>query len=230
MIVVDTIQRWAAMAAVTAALSGIAFGVGYHRGDQARDNAWIAKQAKAERQARTEHDAEVTKGRQAAADLAAALQSKGDQYAQLQKLHADVIRQHRLTVQRCVPRVAAAGARSQPLTVAGAASAPGSVALPAAVPDTDVGGSSAEPGLSLAAVWLWNSALDAATGQPAGACRVDAQTGQADPACAADSGLDIADAWTNHRINAQACADDRLRHERLIDYLEQREKRSARKQ
>lgn len=228
MIVVDSLQRWATTAAVVAALSGVTFGLGYYRGDQARNDAWIVKQAKAERQVRDKHDAELAKGREAAAELAAQLQSKGNQYAELQKLHADVIRQHRLTVQRSVSRVAAADARGSTAPIASrahAAAAPGCVALSEAVPDA--AGGAAEPGLSLAAVWMWNSALDGAADRPAGACRVDAQTGQADPACAADSGLDLADAWTNHRINAQSCTEDRLRHERLIDFLEQREKRAS---
>jgi hypothetical protein len=40
------------------------------------------------------------------------------------------------------------------------------------------------------------------------------------PARAADAGVSIAAAWANHTANAQACAADRLRHQRLIDYIE----------
>jgi len=72
--------------------------------------------------------------------------------------------------------------------------------------------------LSLAAVWMWNSAL-AGTDVPAGTC------GLADTsveACAADSGLTVDDAWTNHDINARSCAADRLRYRALIEFLTER--------
>lgn len=73
--------------------------------------------------------------------------------------------------------------------------------------------------LTLGAVWLWNAALSGQAAAPAGACRVDAATGQANPACATRSGLTLDDAWDNHAANAAACAQDRARHQRLIDYL-----------
>ena len=72
--------------------------------------------------------------------------------------------------------------------------------------------------LSLAAVWMWNSAL-AGTDVPAGTC------GLADTsveACAADSGLTVDDAWTNHDINARSCAADRFRYRALIEFLTER--------
>ncbi|MDP9911396.1 hypothetical protein J2W27_003520 [Variovorax boronicumulans] len=72
--------------------------------------------------------------------------------------------------------------------------------------------------LSLAAVWLWNSAL-AGTDVPAGAC------GLADTsveACAADAGLTVDDAWDNHHLNAKSCATDRLRHRALIEFITER--------
>jgi hypothetical protein len=70
--------------------------------------------------------------------------------------------------------------------------------------------------LSLGAVWMWNSAL-AGANVPAHSCGADAATAEA---CALGSGLSLADAWDNHATNAQTCAADRLRYERLIDYLE----------
>ncbi|WP_208513532.1 hypothetical protein [Variovorax paradoxus] len=72
--------------------------------------------------------------------------------------------------------------------------------------------------LSLAAVWMWNSAL-AGTDVPAGAC---GSADTSDAACAADSGLAVDDAWDNQRLNARACAADRLRHAALIEFLTQR--------
>jgi hypothetical protein len=73
--------------------------------------------------------------------------------------------------------------------------------------------------LTFGAVWLWNAALSGQAAAPAGACRVDATTGQANPACATRSGLTLDDAWDNHAANATACAQDRARHQRLIDFL-----------
>ena len=62
---------------------------------------------------------------------------------------------------------------------------------------------------------MWNSALTG-TDQPAGACGA---ANTATPACAAATSLTTADAWDNHTFNAQLCAEDRLAHQRLIDFL-----------
>lgn len=74
------------------------------------------------------------------------------------------------------------------------------------------------PRLSLAAVWMWNSAL-AGADAPAGACGLADTSSEA---CAADAGLTLDDAWTNHEINARSCAADRLRHRALIEFLTER--------
>lgn len=72
--------------------------------------------------------------------------------------------------------------------------------------------------LSLAAVWVWDSAL-AGADLPAGACGA-ADTSFA--ACAPAAGLTLADAWANHAANSETCAEDRARHQRLIDHLNRR--------
>lgn len=72
--------------------------------------------------------------------------------------------------------------------------------------------------LSLAAVWMWNSAL-AGTDVPAGACGL---AGTSSEACAADSGLTVDDAWDNQTLNAKSCAADRLRFRSLIEFLTER--------
>ena len=81
-----------------------------------------------------------------------------------------------------------------------------------------------EPGidhtLTLGAVWLWNAALTGEASGAAGACRIDAATGQASAACAEPSSIDLDAAFANHTANAQSCAADRARHQRLIDYLQ----------
>jgi hypothetical protein len=76
------------------------------------------------------------------------------------------------------------------------------------------------PQLSLAAVWMWNSALEGRDA-PAGTCGAADATPEA---CSAAAGVTAADAIANHAINAKTCADDRLRFNRLLDYLDERER------
>jgi len=65
---------------------------------------------------------------------------------------------------------------------------------------------------------MWNSAL-AGTDVPARSCSTaDASK----PSCAAGTAISLADAWHNHARNAQSCAEDRLRYQRLIDFLQSR--------
>lgn len=232
----DTLIRLAALAGVAAAM----FGAGYCTGDHQRDNAWRAANAETAKLAQRAYVAEVGRGQQAAAQLQAELINKEARDAELAQLRARVAALGPLTVQRAVPRVGAAsrgglaraGQARPPGAADGvtAAAAPGCLALPAApVPDGVAGAADdgAEPRLNLGAVWLWNAALTGSATAPAGACRVDAATGQASAACAEDSGLDLTDAWANQAANARACADDRLRHQRLIDYLQARDQREA---
>ena len=74
------------------------------------------------------------------------------------------------------------------------------------------------PVLTLAAVRMWNGALTGAD-QAAGACGPAGATEGSDAACAQGSGLTLDDAWANHAANAQACAADRQRYQRLIDFF-----------
>lgn len=90
---------------------------------------------------------------------------------------------------------------------------------PAVSAAVGVGGPSDDPGLSRGAVWMWNSAL-ASADQPAGACGA-ADTSEA--ACAAEAGITLTDAWYNQAANARLCAEDRLNHQRLIDFLKGRQ-------
>lgn len=88
--------------------------------------------------------------------------------------------------------------------------------VPAAV---GVGEPPDDPSLSRGAVWMWNSAL-AGADQPAGACGA-ADTSEA--ACAAAAGITLGAAWDNQAVNARLCAEDRLNHQRLIDFLKGRQ-------
>lgn len=75
------------------------------------------------------------------------------------------------------------------------------------------------PQLSLGAVWMWDSALEGRD-VPAGTCGAAEATPEA---CSAAAGLNVADAWRNHTVNAKQWAEDRLRCERLIDEIERRQ-------
>lgn len=219
----DTLIRLAALVGVAAAT----FGGGYYTGDHQRDNAWRAANAETARLGQKAYVAEVGRGQQAAAALQAELIAKEARDAELDQLRQRVAALGPLTVQRRVPRP---GSAAQAVVAgAAAASAPGCLALPAPLPDGLAGaaGDEPEPRLNLRSVWLWNSALTGSGSTPAGACGVDAPTGEATAACAEDSGLDLTDAWANQAANARACADDRLRHQRLIDYLKARDNREA---
>lgn len=170
---------------------------GYWAGDHQRDNAWKAKQAQVVLDAQQQYQAEVKRGNEAAGHF---LNQLGDQEARYEEL------ENRFeTLRKRVPLLvpAAAGEASAPASQAGAAAPPCINFL-------------ARPQLSLGAVWMWNSAL-AGADVPAGACGADATSAEA---CAIGSGLTTADAWDNHTVNAKSCAADRLRYDRLIDYLE----------
>lgn len=172
-------------------------------GDRHRNNAWLAQQAKVERDAHAKYAAEVKRGQEAADRHVLEQIEKEQRYAELEKKFSAL----RARVPLLVPPAAAPAPQA-----AGAGSEPRGDPPGAVVPGINV---VIRPELSLGAVWLWNSAL-AGADVPAGACGADAVTGEA---CAATSGLTTADAWDNQAVNAKSCAEDRLRYQRLIDYL-----------
>lgn len=153
-------------------------------------------------------------GSQLAATARAEAQSARDLAGRLQK----DLRRDRTLVAGPVA-CAAAGAAFQPEPDRAAApggtgiAAPGPPDVPARLP--------ADAGLRLTAgaVRLWDSAL-AAADVPAGACRSD---DPASAACAAATAITVDDAWDNHIDNASRCAVNRINHQRLIDFLNQRE-------
>ena len=169
----------------------------YWAGDHNRNNAWLAKQAVAERGAHQQYEAEVLRGGAAASSYIAAHQVMQGQFQQLSEKFNGLSKRVPLVVR---PGGAACGVRS-------------STGEPQVEADShidDAGGL-----LTAAAVWMWNSALTG-TDQPAGACgAVDTTTAS----CAVATGLTLIDAWANHGTNAQLCAEDRLAHQRLIDFL-----------
>jgi hypothetical protein len=180
-------------------------GGGYWWGHTATDNAWQAKQAKAD-QTVSKAIAKETKR----ADLAAAsyLQEHLDQEDRYADLHATY--QH---LRRRAP-LAVPG----PVVVADCSRTPGPDAPgPEQRPAPDTAGDGG-PVLTLAAVRMWNGALTGVD-SPAGACGAAVATEGADAACAESAGLTLDDAWANHATNARTCAEDRQRFQHLIDYL-----------
>lgn len=186
--------------------------MGFYEGYKYSNNTWQARQAKQVQAQAQALQAEVQRGQAAATQSSQEQQRLQKSYTVLKEKFDAFTNRGPLVVWRN-----GGGAACAAGVVPGGAVAPGRKSEaqgdggPAAVAD-DAG-----PAVSLSAgaVWLWNSALTGAD-TPVGACGA-ADT--ANPACAVDAGVSLAAAWANHTENAQACASDRLRHQRLIDYI-----------
>lgn len=200
-----------ALALLLLAIALVAGGYGW--GSHATDNAWQAKQAKAEREQNAKYQAEVARGDEAASAYLTEHRDQEDRYAKLD----DQFRAFRKRLPLTVPARVAAHA---PAAAAAAATASTGDDTPAGHGDRPADGDPV-PRLSLGAVWMWNSAL-VGRDVAAGACDAAAATGDAEAACAADAGLDVDDAWANQQENARSCARDRQRYQRLIDFLKGR--------
>lgn len=190
-------------------LCAVVLGAAFYAGAKHERAAWQAAETQKVRDAHEKYEQEVKRGNEAAGHFLEELSEKENRYAELEKKFAEL----RARVPLVVPAPAASGPQA---TGAGPGPQPDLAAPAPAGPSINV---FLRPELSLGAVWMWNSAL-AGADVPAGACGADAQTVEA---CAAGSGLTTADAWDNHTANAKSCAADRLRLERLIDYLERRQ-------
>lgn len=186
--------------AVLTAVAGL-IGVGFWAGHNTANSAAQTKAIKAEREAREKYDLEVKRGDKAVADLIAERAARDLRYTELQGAFDAFKKRSPLLVARPAAACPDLGA---------AAADP---ALGAGHPDAASGG---DPGrLTAGAVWMWNSALDG-TDHPTGACGAS-DTSEA--ACAVETSISLSDAWDNHVLNARLCAEDRLNHQRLIDYL-----------
>jgi len=199
--------NWGLLLALALAFGG----GGYWAGDHNRNNAWLAKQGKQTTAQLQALQAEVQRSQTAASKAITEQQTLQTSYSTLERKFNELKLRGPFVV--FVDRGGGFDAVGLP---AGTVAA-GEVGTAAAIPASAgvVGAADAAVGLSLGAVWMWNSALTGAD-TPAGAC------GAADPAsaaCAADSGLGVAHAWDNHAINAKSCATDRLRHQQLIDFV-----------
>ncbi len=174
------------------------------------NGAWEARQAEAARQAAAAIDREWERGDKAAQALRTELDAQRGRYSQLEGTYREYKRTHSLLAGAALP---AGPGDAVPPGVAGVLSAgetpPGAPAAP--------GGVGRDPALTVGAVWLWNEALVLGHA-PASTCGA---AGASETTCDAASGITLGDAWDNHRVNAQICADNRVAHQKLIDYIQQ---------
>ena len=203
-----------------ALLIGLGYGMGLA-------HAYQRQAAKAQRQATdlvAQFQAGVRKGAADAASLNSELMALRSHNTQLTERLAHVP----LTVPRptCIATRAPASAAAPAVARHGpglAGDAAGVVPELGRAPGADAPGQDSAAGdadeLTLGAVSVWNSAL-AGADVPAGAC---GSAGAPDDACSAGAGIGIEEVWANHVTNAEACAVDRRRYQRLIDHLQSRQ-------
>lgn len=183
---------------------------GYWWGHTATDNAWQAQYAKALEAERAETAKEAERADRAAARYLQEHRDQEDRHAALNSVYQNLRRHAPLVVPGPVAVVPACGTTTEP------------EATPPNPPSVSDAAGNLGPELTLAAVRMWNGALTG-TDQAAGACSpagaaedTDAAAAQA---CAQTAGLTLDDAWANHAVNAQSCAEDRQRYQYLIDFL-----------
>lgn len=196
---------------VLATVAGL-IGGGYWAGHSAATTAAQTEALKAEREARAKYDLEVQRGDKAVADLIAERAAGDLRFNELQGAFDAVKKTTPLLVARRASACAGLGA-------AAAAGAGGHADAPLGAGHPPAGAPGDPDRLTAGAVFMWNSALDGAD-RPAGACG-SADTSEA--ACAAETSVSLGDVWSNHTFNARLCAEDRLNHQRLIDYLKGRQ-------
>lgn len=181
-------------------LSLALLGGGYRWGETAANNARDAQLLQTEAEATERYQEQVKLGNKAATNLITDKQDLQTRNKELERKF-NAARAHAPLVAAAPP--APDAAKGNP--------PPGQdcvVRLPAA-----------DPELSRRAVWMWNSAL-AAADVPSGACGADDTSAEA---CAVTAGIGLEAAWENQAANAKSCAEDRLQHQRLIDFLQARE-------
>lgn len=187
------------------AVAGLVGG-GYRWGDHARDNAWKAKESKRLQAEASAREDELRRGEKASGALG--LELRDQAIANDQLTRAFNVLQKRTSILAASPAAPAVLA-AYPSTPADAGTAT------AAAQDCGARAGGAEPGISVGAVWMWNSALISGD-RPEGACGL---SDLSEGACAADSGVSLDEAWDNHALNARLCAEDRLRHRALIEFI-----------
>jgi hypothetical protein len=194
--------------------------LGYTQGAKHNEQKWLANQAKVERSARADYDAQASRGEVAAANYLKETRALTGQFNDLTEKF-NVLRKRVPLVVASRPVVCVRDlriGRSEDHVPGEAPTRPNPEQAGLGDGIGDAG-----PVLTAGAVWVWNSALTG-TDQPTNSC------GAADPtaaACAAASPITLDDAWDNHIANAQACAANRLAHQRLIDFVQAKNARKA---
>jgi hypothetical protein len=197
----STAARLLALAiAVAALVAG-----GYRWGAGATADRLQAESNRAAIKAQERFDAELLRGQAAVESLTTERQVFAASYTHLQEQFNDLSARIPLLVRRARAVSASLAAQGGGEASAGAREPGAAGAAPAAA-------------LSTGALWMWNGALSG-TDEPAGACGA-ADTSE--KACAADAGVTLDQAWRNHELNARLCAEDRLNHQRLIDFIRSR--------
>lgn len=179
-------------------LSIALLGGGYQWGSHAANNARDAAELKDARDDKARYVEQVQIGNKVASQLEADKQALMNRNANLER---------KFNAARANAPLFQPAATATP---GASGDAPGCEAVVPAVVDIE---------LSRRAVWVWNSAL-AGADIPSGACGADDTSAEA---CAVGTGIGLEAAWDNHVANAQSCAEDRLRHQRLIDLIKARE-------
>jgi hypothetical protein len=186
--------------------------MGFYAGHRYSDNAWQARQAKQVQAQALALQAEQVRSQAAARQAIDEQLALKKSYTVLKEKFDEYTSRGPLVVWRNGGGAACAAGAG-----AGGDVAPGAAAQAQSDDGPAAGGDDAGAAISLTAgaIWVWNSALIGADA-PVGACGA---ADPASPACALDAGLGLEAAWANHTANAQAWAADRLRHQRLIDYI-----------
>ena len=180
---------------------------GYWWGHSATDNAWIARQQKTDKAAAKDLAEANARADKAAGNYLREHLDQEDRYASLNTQYSDLRGRLPLVVHRPVSVASACGNTA----------APTNVERGAPLPAIDRG-----VGLTFAAVRMWNGSLTGIDA-PAGACGLAGAAQETDVACTEDSGLTVDEAWANHAVNAQSCAEDRQRFQHLINFLNAKE-------
>lgn len=147
-------------------------GGGYLWGHTATDNAWTARQAKADKAAADELQKETDRADKAVRNYLAEHLDQEERYAELNRVYQNLRTRAPLVVPGSVACRAMPGPHQAP--------------TPDEWPGASIAGGG--PYLTLAAVRMWNGALTG-TDAPAGACGPAGATTEADAACAEASGL-----------------------------------------
>ncbi|MGE4244229.1 hypothetical protein [Ramlibacter sp.] len=174
-------------------LAALAYRAGAHH----TDNAWKAKELKREQDARARELAEQRRGEKASGAYQAELLDARIERDKLEGAFNAYKRTRPLVAKRAVEQLAAVASEQQAAVAA------------CEVLHRD------DPALSHGAVWMWNSAL-LGRDAPSGTCGL---ADRSEGACDADAGIGLAAAWDNQALNAKLCAEDRHRHQRLIDFI-----------